>query len=118
MRTVSLSSFCAVLGLALAGLPAMAHAFLEHASPAAGDVVAAPKELTLSFSEPLTPAFSGVTVSDASGQNMEAAAPAINGAAMRVALKPLKPGSYSVAWHAVSVDTHRTEGSYKFTVKP
>jgi methionine-rich copper-binding protein CopC len=28
----------------------------------------------------------------------------------------LKPGSYTVTWHVLSVDTHRTEGSYSFTV--
>jgi methionine-rich copper-binding protein CopC len=33
-------------------------------------------------------------------------------------LKPLKPGRYRVTWHAVSVDTHRTEGKYNFLVVP
>jgi methionine-rich copper-binding protein CopC len=33
-------------------------------------------------------------------------------------LKPLKPGRYGVSWHAVSVDTHRTEGKYNFVVAP
>ena len=28
----------------------------------------------------------------------------------------LKPGTYTVSWHVLSVDTHRTEGSYRFTV--
>jgi methionine-rich copper-binding protein CopC len=31
---------------------------------------------------------------------------------------PLKPGVYTVHWHAVSVDTHRTQGSFQFTVRP
>jgi len=31
---------------------------------------------------------------------------------------PLKPGTYLVSWHVVSVDTHRTSGTYKFTVTP
>jgi len=31
--------------------------------------------------------------------------------------RPLSPGRYSVRWHAVSVDTHRTEGAFQFTVK-
>ena len=33
-------------------------------------------------------------------------------------LATLAPGTYRVAWHAVSVDTPRTEGAYSFTVKP
>jgi methionine-rich copper-binding protein CopC len=35
---------------------------------------------------------------------------------MRIGLKPLAPGSYRVRWHALSVDTHNTEGSFSFTV--
>jgi copper resistance protein C len=103
----------------LAGLagPAWAHAFLEHASPGAGATDAtAPKMVDLSFSAALDPNASGVTVTDAAGHDMEAAQAEIRDASMRVALKPLKPGSYHVSWHAVSTDTHRTEGSYDFTV--
>jgi methionine-rich copper-binding protein CopC len=35
-----------------------------------------------------------------------------------VPLKALRPGTYRVSWHAVSIDTHRTEGAFTFTVKP
>ncbi len=31
--------------------------------------------------------------------------------------KPLSPGLYTVHWHAVSVDTHHTQGTFEFTVK-
>ena len=30
----------------------------------------------------------------------------------------LKPGKYTVAWHAVGDDTHHVEGKYNFEVKP
>jgi methionine-rich copper-binding protein CopC len=33
-------------------------------------------------------------------------------------LKQLPPGRYRVTWHAVSVDTHRTEGKYNFLILP
>jgi methionine-rich copper-binding protein CopC len=36
---------------------------------------------------------------------------------MSVALPKLPPGVYTVNWVAVSVDTHRSQGEYKFTVK-
>jgi len=99
-------------------VPAMAHAFLEHASPGAGATPAtAPKEIDLEFSEALEPSFSGMDVTDAAGRSMEAARPVVNGASMRVALRPLAAGAYHVAWHAVSKDTHRTDGAYGFTVK-
>ncbi|EFF0775469.1 hypothetical protein CCF12_004236, partial [Escherichia albertii] len=30
---------------------------------------------------------------------------------------PLKPGTYTVNWHVVSVDGHKTKGQYTFSVK-
>ena len=32
--------------------------------------------------------------------------------------KPLSAGAYKVHWQAVSVDTHHTQGTFEFTVKP
>ncbi len=32
--------------------------------------------------------------------------------------KPLSAGVYTVRWAAVSVDTHHTQGTFEFTVKP
>ena len=39
-------------------------------------------------------------------------------ATLSVPLRPLSTGVYKVTWHATSVDTHKTEGSYTFTVGP
>ena len=41
-----------------------------------------------------------------------------NTAELRVALKPLTPGTYKVIWRVLSVDTHRTNGSFTFRVGP
>ena len=30
----------------------------------------------------------------------------------------LDPGTYNVVWHVVATDTHKTDGSYTFSVKP
>jgi methionine-rich copper-binding protein CopC len=35
---------------------------------------------------------------------------------LQVGLKPLPPGTYTVTWHVVSVDTHPTQGTFTFTV--
>jgi methionine-rich copper-binding protein CopC len=110
-----------VLAAALAGLsggPAAAHAFLEAASPAAGQNLRAPTHVALQFSERLEPSFSAVTVSDETGADVSAGTAVVLGTQMSLALKPLKPGRYRVVWHAVSVDTHRTEGKYNFLVVP
>ena len=110
-----------LLAAAIAGAstPAMAHAFLERADPAAGEnFQTAPTRIELHFTEPLEPAFSAVTVTDENGHDMGAGAPAIGGSEMDLPLKTLAPGRYRVSWHAVSVDTHRTEGKYNFLVLP
>jgi len=36
---------------------------------------------------------------------------------MMVPVPTLAPGVYTVNWVGVSVDTHRSQGEYKFTVK-
>jgi methionine-rich copper-binding protein CopC len=111
--------FLACLALACSATPAFAHAFLQHADPGAGATLkVAPKRVALSFSEKLEPVFSGVAVTDAAGRNVEASAAVIGGNSMVALLRALPPGRYRVTWHAVSVDTHRTEGAYSFTVKP
>jgi methionine-rich copper-binding protein CopC len=35
-----------------------------------------------------------------------------------VPLRPLAPGQYNVRWRVLSVDTHKTEGSFGFEVRP
>jgi len=98
---------------------AAAHAFLQHAEPGAGaSLKSAPKQVMLNFSEALEPSFSGAEVTDANGHDVEAAAAAVSGTSIHAALKPLAPGQYRVKWHAVSVDSHRTEGQFSFTVQP
>ena len=100
---------------------ASAHAFLDHASPAAGSRFAvAPPSVDLSYSEPVEPAFSTVHVTDADGITQEAGKPTVrdDGRVLSVALKPLPPGVYTVEWHVTSVDTHKTQGHFTFTIKP
>jgi len=96
---------------------AKAHAFLDHAEPRVGSTIpAGPRELTLTYTQNLEPAFSQVQVSDASGRRVDLGRPSISGPVMRVGLKPLTAGTYRVHWHVLSVDTHTTEGSFTFHV--
>lgn len=107
------------IAIACSATPALAHAFLNRADPGAGATLgSSPARVMLVFSEDLEPAFSGVAVTDSSGHSVEAGGVAIAGNSMVAPLRPLPPGRYRVAWHAVSVDTHRTEGAYRFAVKP
>jgi copper resistance protein C len=40
----------------------------------------------------------------------------VSGNVMRLSVGGLRPGRYSVTWHALSVDTHKTQGSFSFQV--
>jgi methionine-rich copper-binding protein CopC len=106
-----------LLFIALAPVTARAHAFLDHASPLVGSTVAtAPHEVVLTFTQNLEPAFSTAQVTDSGGGRVDAGKAEVSGNTMRVGLKSLGPGSYKVHWHALSVDTHSTEGTFTFHV--
>jgi len=96
---------------------ARAHAMLDHASPAVGSTVAsAPHQVTLSFTQNLEAAFSSVTVTDSGGARVDQGKPQVSGSTLSVALKAIGPGAYHVRWQVLSVDTHKTEGNFTFTV--
>lgn len=103
-----------------AASPAAAHAFLDHASPAVGSAVpSAPPAVTLWFTQDLEPAFSNVTVTNQAGQRVDLGnvrVPPGQPDVLQVGLKPLPPGTYTVSWHVVSVDTHPTQGTFTFQV--
>jgi methionine-rich copper-binding protein CopC len=120
MQKLLKSFVVTVLASSLATTAAFAHAFLDHATPAVGATVSgSPSELVLSFTQGVVTAFSSVSVSG-DGGSVPASKPVndpSNQQIIHVRLgHALKPGSYTVTWHVLSVDTHRTEGSYRFTV--
>jgi methionine-rich copper-binding protein CopC len=104
----------------LAAPAARAHAFLDHASPAVGSSLpTAPAAVTMWFTQQLEPAFTTATVSDKSGNRVDAGPARVDASdptELRVPLKQLPPGTYTVSWHALSVDTHTTTGHFTFTV--
>lgn len=101
---------------------AWAHAHLHASQPPVGGTVSkAPTEVVLTFSEALEPALSSVAVLDAAGAHVEQGALHVadaSGKVVAISLKPLGKGTYTVEWHATSVDTHRTEGTFRFIVAP
>jgi copper resistance protein C len=103
-------------------MAAHAHAFLDHAQPRVGATVAgAPTDVKLWFTEKLEPAFSTVSVLDATGKRVDAGQPKVDPndpTVLRTSLGKLVPGEYTVLWRAVSVDTHATEGRFTFRVGP
>ena len=99
-----------------------AHAFLDHASPAVGSTVpTAPETVTMWFTQELEPAFTTATVTDGSGNTVDAGPAQVDPkepTLLRVAVKKLSPGTYTVSWRALSVDTHTTTGHFTFEIKP
>jgi methionine-rich copper-binding protein CopC len=116
-RQTTLVVIAALLLMPMAAPGAWAHAHLDHADPAIGSTVAtAPQEVALWFTQNLEAAFSTVEVKDANGAPVAQGNAQISGNTMRIGLSALKPGTYSVHWHAISVDTHATEGTFSFHV--
>ncbi|EST37526.1 hypothetical protein N566_12540 [Streptomycetaceae bacterium MP113-05] len=139
-RTRAAQATCGVLAV-LAALctyllgaapPAAAHAVLTGSTPTAGAVVdGSPEELTLTFSEAVQLSEDSVRVlgpdgtrADTGGAPHEAAdresagdsdEPAGNryGTPLR---DGLRDGTYTVAWQAVSADSHPISGAFTFSV--
>jgi hypothetical protein len=113
----------ALLALAMltAATPSFAHAFLERASPpVGGEVSAPPRQIALNFTEGVEPLFSTIELRDAHGTVVPTGKPQTspdNNRQLVIELPTLSSGEYTVIWHATSVDTHKTEGSYRFTVR-
>ena len=79
---------------------------------------AAPAEVELHFTEGVEPDFSKIEVHDSSGASVTAGAAHSDGEPTKFAvpIKKLAPGVYTVIWHVTSVDTHKTQGKFHFTV--
>ncbi len=96
-----------------------AHAFLRSATPPVGGTVRqAPSEVVIDFTEGVEPLFSTITVTDPEGHRVDTGPPHLDGGETRlaVALKLLAAGTYRVVWHATATDTHKTQGSFTFSV--
>ncbi|NMX94913.1 MULTISPECIES: copper homeostasis periplasmic binding protein CopC [unclassified Pseudomonas] len=108
-----------LLASLLGASAAFAHAHLKTATPPADSTVAAPADLRLVFSEGIEATFTKVSLSK------DGTEVAIKGLQTPDANKktlvvtpaaPLTAGTYKVEWHVLSVDTHKSAGSYSFKV--
>ncbi len=106
---------------------AQAHPKLILATPAANASVDGRGDISLKFSEGLVGQFSGMSITMTAMPGMAMTTPMAVGVTTALAADgktlvgrpraPLSTGTYTLAWHAVSTDTHRIEGSYGFKVK-
>jgi hypothetical protein len=121
---ISFSHAAIWTAILIIGLPAFAsaHAFLDHADPKVGSTVSAsPQTVMLKFTQEVEPAFSSVKVLDSSGKQVDsqdAKVDSKDASIMTVSVPNLPAGTYKVEWKVTSVDTHKTHGSFTFTVQP
>lgn len=120
MKKTILTSLAAILFLAGQSV-AQAHAFLDHAEPKVGSTITgSPAEIKIWFTQNLEPAFSKVEVRDAQGKEVDKKDAHLDDkdkSLFIVSLSKLPAGTYTVTWHVVSVDTHKTQGHFTFTIK-
>jgi methionine-rich copper-binding protein CopC len=121
-KTVHIAGCTMVLCGALAG-EALAHAELVSTTPPADSTVkAAPTELDLKFSEGLSLKFSGVQLTGPDKEAVKTGTAALGPNDDTTLVLPLPAslaaGMYTVEWHVLSSDGHKTHGSYAFIVKP
>lgn len=113
--------------LLLVASPALAHPKIVSSTPAANTVVAPTNKIAITFSERLMPQLTGgdLAMTDMPGMTTHTAmkmkattSVGPDGTTLVATLaKPLPKGGYSFAWHAVSTDTHRVEGTLAFKVQ-
>ncbi|MGC5700927.1 copper homeostasis periplasmic binding protein CopC [Pseudomonas sp. NFXW11] len=122
MTLKNLFTTSALLGSLLAASSVFAHAHLKDSAPAADSSVSAPQELRLVFSEGVEAAFTRVELSKDGApvaiKSLTSAGADKKTLIVTPASAPLSAGEYQVQWHAVSVDTHKSEGRYSFKVSP
>jgi copper resistance protein C len=111
----------AAFAFSLSSPPASAHAFLDHGVPGVGMTVSGPvRELRLYYTQGVVTAFSAVSVSTSAGGAIPASRPVNDPSDQQTVIvrlgRALGPGSYTVNWRVLSVDTHTTTGTFHFTV--
>jgi copper transport protein len=107
------------LGALLApAAPASAHAALIGSAPAPGSIIGtSPTEITITFSEHVTPVDGRVQVLAPDGKRISGS-PVANGSRLRIPVRkadrPL--GTYLVSYRVISADSHPVAGGLTFSV--
>jgi methionine-rich copper-binding protein CopC len=107
------------LMLATAG-PVWAHAFPDHSDPRVGsEVKPSPAQVKIWFDGGIEPLFSSLEVFDANHKKVDKGDSRVDpkdNTVLEVSLPSLPPGTYTVSWSVIALDTHHTEGTFKFSI--
>ncbi|WP_159566485.1 copper homeostasis periplasmic binding protein CopC [Budvicia diplopodorum] len=115
--------FLLVMIFGFSSLSVMAHAHLERQSPAAEATVAiSPTQISLKFSEGIELKFSKINLLAEDNTPVNTGDLNLDSKDNTHLIAPittkLTAGKYHVGWSVVSIDGHKTKGSYSFTIKP
>ncbi|AOM40356.1 copper homeostasis periplasmic binding protein CopC [Xenorhabdus hominickii] len=111
-----------VLFVGMSCQQALAHAHLKDQAPAENTIIeAAPQSIKLSFSERIELGFSKVKLIGPEKTAVKTGKLELDPETKTELILPvegkLAAGEYSVDWSVLSVDGHKTKGTYRFTVK-
>lgn len=114
VSTLGVAGTISVVGAASAS----AHTELVRITPARhARLAAAPREVVLELSQPVSDSFATVVVTTAEGVTVTSGKPTVVGAKVTQTLRsPLAGGTYRVAFRLVSSDGHPVTGESDFTV--
>lgn len=116
MRIMLGAAAVALASVLATAAPASAHTSLTSADPAKGATVASPRQIRLTFADPVR--FTGVVVLDAHGGHHESGrSQAVDNHVTEAIAGVLASGVYTVGWRVVAPDGHPVTGTYTFTVK-
>lgn len=111
----------ALAAVALApAAPAFAHAHVVSSTPAANAAIAAPKKVSVTFSEKLVPAFSKLEISMVGMKMAVPVKSAVSADGKTLTATPtgaFMKGSYVIKWSAAAVDGHKSKGTIPFKIK-
>lgn len=115
---LAVAMLLAATAVLLGATAASAHATLVTASPGDGDVLdAAPSEVTLTFTEPVTLGAGYLRVLDDDGERVDTGNVTIDDESASVPLRgDLADGGYIVSYRLISADSHPVTGGIAFAV--
>jgi copper resistance protein C len=102
-------------------LPVFAHAILVKSQPAKDEVISvSPKQIDVWFNDKVGSEYKALAVIDSAGKrvdNKDVEQESGNEAHLYATLQNLAPGTYTVRYRVVSIDTHIITGKFQFSVK-
>lgn len=101
--------------------PVFAHAIMVKSQPVVDSTIGeSPKQVDVWFNDKVGSEYKALAVIDSAGKrvdNKDAAQETFDQSHLYTTIPELTPGTYTVRYRVVSLDTHIVTGKFKFTIK-